>query len=250
MKNREGRQVVGWFGVAMLVMGASGLVNWWPRRAGWRAAFTVSRSAAGYRLWRELHGMAGIWGLAVFTTVSFAGVYLAFPEAVRALVDPVLPARDLRAAAAAVKVQPVKDAEPLGIDGAMALAQTEVPGAKTSFVFLPTQPEQPYRIALLRTGQERHETPVTVLVDPWARKVATVFDPRRFSAGETILGAQHAMHSGQGFGLVWKVLVFLSGLLPALFAATGIAMWLRRRRPVALGVPAVDYSHTARRAGE
>jgi uncharacterized iron-regulated membrane protein len=33
MKNREGRQLVGWLGVVMLVMGVSGLVNWWPRRS-------------------------------------------------------------------------------------------------------------------------------------------------------------------------------------------------------------------------
>ena len=58
---------------------------------------------------RELHGMAGIWGLVVFLTVSFGGVYLAFPETrAQRSIDPVLPARDLRAAAAAVKVEPVK----------------------------------------------------------------------------------------------------------------------------------------------
>ena len=33
MKNREGRQLAGWLGVAMLTMSASGLINWWPRRS-------------------------------------------------------------------------------------------------------------------------------------------------------------------------------------------------------------------------
>jgi uncharacterized iron-regulated membrane protein len=60
MRNREGRQLVGCFGVAMLVLAVSGLVNWWPRRGKWRTAFIVSPTARGYRLWRELHGMAGI----------------------------------------------------------------------------------------------------------------------------------------------------------------------------------------------
>jgi uncharacterized iron-regulated membrane protein len=99
MKNREGRQLVGWLGVVMFVMGMSGLVNWWPRPSQLRSAFTVSKQARGFRLYRELHGAGGIWGLAVFLTVSFAGVYLAFPEAVRSAVDRVLPARDLRARA-------------------------------------------------------------------------------------------------------------------------------------------------------
>jgi uncharacterized iron-regulated membrane protein len=249
MKTREGRQIVGGFGVVMLIMAVSGLVNWWPRLGAWRRAFAVSRGVRGFRLWRELHGAAGIWGLAILAAVSFAGTYLAFPETVRGLVNPVLPARDLRAAMAAIKIQPVKDAEPLGVDDAIALAQPGIPDGRPTLVFLPTRPDQAYRIALLRAGQDRHETPITVLVDPWARRVLATFDPREFSLGERMLAAQHALHSGQGLGFVWEMLVFLCGFLPALFAATGIAMWwLKRRRAAAK--PIIDPGYTARRAGE
>lgn len=242
LKTREGRQLVGWLGAAMLVMAVSGLVNWWPRRSGWRGAFVVARKARGVRLLRELHGVAGIWGMAVFAVVSFGGVYLAFPGTVRGVIDPVLPTRDIRAAAAAIKVQPAKGVEPLDIDGAIGLASVTVQNGRVAFVFLPVKPDQPYRVALLHPGQERGETPVTVLVDPWSRSVAATFDPTQFSAGETILAAQHALHSGHGFGLVWKILVFLSGLLPALFAVSGIAMWwLRRRAPTAN--PVIDRGY-------
>ncbi len=34
------------------------------------------------------------------------------------------------------------------------------------------------------------------------------------------------VHFGQGLGWVWRILVCLSGLLPAIFAYTGIPMWL------------------------
>jgi uncharacterized iron-regulated membrane protein len=168
------------------------------------------------------------------------------------MVDTVLPpVRDLRAAATAVKVEPVKGAEPLDIDGALAVAQATFPASRVNLVFLPAKPEQPYRISLLRAGQERGETPVTVLVNPWTHRMAGVFDPLDFSAGEAMLAAQHALHSGRGFGLLWKLLVFVSGLLPTLFAATGIAMWLKRRhRSVARVLPLIDQSQTARRAGE
>jgi uncharacterized iron-regulated membrane protein len=250
MKNREGRVAIGWFGVAMLVMTVSGLVNWWPRRATWRSAFRVSRNARGYRLWRELHGAVGVWGLAVLAIVSFGGIYLAFPETVRNLVDRVLPARDLRGAASAVKVHPIEDVAPLGIDDAIALAAAGMPDGRPTVIFLPTKPDQPYRIALSRAGQARRETPVTVLVDPWAHRVVETFDPNGFSAGERLLAAQHAIHAGQGFGPVWKALVFLCGLLPALFAATGIAMWLKRRRSAAPAVLLLDRVYPSRSARE
>jgi uncharacterized iron-regulated membrane protein len=245
-KSRDGRRLVGWLGIAMLVMAVSGLFNWWPQRGGWRHAFGVSRNARGIRL---LHGTAGIWGFAVLAVVSFGGVYLAFPEPVRGLVDIVLPARDLRAAVAAVKVVPVAGAEPLGIDDALSIARGAVPDGRATLAVLPIRPDQPYRIALLRAGQERHASPVTVLVDPWTRRIVETFDPRQFTAGETLLAVQHALHSGQGFSPIWKIAVFLCGLLPTLFAVTGIAMWLKRRR-LSNAVILVDHAYPTRRARE
>jgi uncharacterized iron-regulated membrane protein len=255
LRNREGRQLIGWFGVAMLVMAISGLVNWWPRRGSWRAGFTVARGARGYRLYRDLHGAVGIWGLAVLVAVSFAGVYLSFPESVRSVVDLVLPARDLRGVASAMRVEPVQGSDPLGIDAAVALARERMPDTAVQLVFLPARPDQPIRVVLRRAGEDRHGPPVTVLVDPWARRVVEVFDPRGFSPGETILAWQHALHAGEGFGPIWKMLVFLSGLLPLLFTVTGVLMWqLRRRRrqtvPAAGSNSLADPVYTARRAGE
>lgn len=255
LRNREGRQLIGWFGVAMLAMAVSGLINWWPRRGQWRAGFTVARGASGYRLHRDLHGAVGIWGIAVFATVSFAGVYLAFPESIRSVIDVVLPARDLRAAAAAMRVEPVAGAKRAGIDDAVAVARSGFPETAPRFVFLPTRPDQPIRIGLARPGDERGTPVITVFVDPWTRAVVEIFDPSGFSLGERVLAWQHALHAGRGFGPVWQGLVFACGLLPLLFTVTGVLMWLRRqrwRRPRAAASQdaIIDQPYTARRAGE
>ena len=254
LRNREGRQLIGWLGVAMLAMCVSGLINWWPRRGRWRAAITVARGASGYRLHRDLHGAVGIWGLAVLATVSFAGVYLAFPASIRSAVDVVLPARDLRAAATVVRIDPVTNAERASIDDAVGLARGRFPDAALRVVFLPTRPEQPIRVGLTRPGEERGTPVITVFVDPWARRVVETFDPSGFSLGERLLAWQHALHAGRGFGPVWKGLVFVSGLLPLLFTVTGIVMWRlrQRRRPMAAENQSaiIDQPYAARRAGE
>src|SRR5437868_824573 len=53
---RDGRGlVVGWLGVAMLTLGITGLVLWWPKKGQWKNAFLVRRAASGLRLHRELH---------------------------------------------------------------------------------------------------------------------------------------------------------------------------------------------------
>jgi uncharacterized iron-regulated membrane protein len=260
MKNRDGRQLVGWLGVVMLGMGISGLVNWFPRlfqwrNGSWRQAFAVRRGGNGFRFNRELHGAAGIWGLIVFIVVTFGGIQLAFPETVRGIVNVVMPARDLRAAAGAIKVVPQKGTEPMPVDDAVALARSEVPNADLRFVFMPARPDQPIRIAFSRIGQDRREPTVTVFVDPWTRKIAATQDPRQYSAGETLLAWQHALHAGQGLGFVWKFLVFFCGFLPVIFSITGVAMWWLKRRgrmaPAAAEPGALmDPAYTARRAGE
>jgi uncharacterized iron-regulated membrane protein len=41
---------------------------------------------------------------------------------------------------------------------------------------------------------------------------------------------QRPIHQGTGFGPVWRFLVFLSGLVPALFVVTGLIMWAKKRK--------------------
>jgi uncharacterized iron-regulated membrane protein len=84
--------------------------------------------------------------------------------------------------------------------------------------------------------------------------VIEVLDPREYSIGERILAWQHAVHAGQALGWVWKLLVFLCGLLPLLFAVSGVTMWrLRRARSgsqLAASAVILDHINSARRAGE
>lgn len=224
---RDGRTVVGIFGLVMLGLGLSGLVLWWPKPGRWRAAFKVARGAKGYRFNRELHGATGIWGFLVFITVCFTGVDLAFPQTVGAVISSVLPARDLRAFTA--KLTP-GSGEALDADGAVQLATQAMPGSVVRNVGFPGRPDQPYRIGLARPTDIAGAPMATVFVDPWAKSVAEMRDPADYSAGETVLAWQHAVHSGEGTGWFWESLVFLSGLMPPLFAFTGVSMWLQKRR--------------------
>jgi hypothetical protein len=44
------------------------------------------------------------------------------------------------------------------------------------------------------------------------------------------------IHDGNDMGFVWQLFVFVTGLLPAIMATTGLIMWLRKRsRRGALG---------------
>ncbi len=225
-----GRSLVGWLGVAMLVLGCSGLFLWWPRGGRWREAFTVRRGAKGLRLHRDLHGAIGIWSLPIFLAVNFTGVYITFPQTFAVAVNAVSPSRDLRAATMQARVEPVHGAQPIAVDEAIALAQDGVPDARVLGAFLPTRPDQPLRVTLARTGHREGAPTITVVVDPWRRSIVEVIDPQTMSAGETFMAWQRALHEGVGLGGAYKFLVFLSGVIIPAFAVTGFLMWWIKRR--------------------
>lgn len=233
-----GRQVVGWLGVAMLVLGASGLVLWWPRGGRWHAAFRLARRGRGAALLRELHRTAGFWGLAVFMVVSFSGVFLAFPQTLGEAIRTVLPGRDVRTFAGPA-VTPQPGAPPLSLDAAIALARAAAPGAELRSVGLPQRPNQALRVSLAPPGTAGGPVPqLVVFVDPWQHRIVEQRDPKTYTAGETIVAWQRALHAGEGLGGVWRGLVFAAGLLPMFFTVTGVAMWaLKRRRPKKMAEP-------------
>jgi len=230
MRDRNGRQIIGWLGVAMLVLGTSGLIMWWPHPGRWRAVFRFQRGLRGPLLLRELHRTAGFWGLAVFVTVSFSGVYLAFPQTIADAVRIVTPARDLRGFTGPV-VKPLADVQPLDIEQAVALVRGVAPGMELRTVGLPLRPEQAIRIGMAPADAARGPVPtLTAFVDPWKHQIVELRDPQTYSPAESFLAWQRALHAGEGFGSAWRGLVFLSGFLPVLFTITGCSMWLMRRR--------------------
>jgi uncharacterized iron-regulated membrane protein len=225
---REGRQVVGWLGVAMLALGLSGIFIWWPKRGQWNTGFRIRRNARGYWLYRDLHGAVGIWGLVVFLIVSFSGIAIAFPQSVRSIVtlgtaQPPAPAFDLRRGP---KVEPIAGAAPLSLGAAVNLVKLKFPGADIRSIAIPASRSAAWRV----TVGSIDDGPVsTAYVDPWRKQITAVRNARGSSA-DAFMAWQRPLHQGSGWGALWRILVFLSGLLPSLFVTTGIVMWIKKRR--------------------
>ncbi len=221
-----GRPLVGWLGVAMLGLGVSGLVLWWPRRGQWKYAFGVRSTARGLRFHRELHGAAGIWIFLVFMAVSFSGVAITFPQTVRALVGggaAPAPGFNLREGP---RVEPVADAKRIAPDAALLIAEKQVPGGAVRSVTIPAQPAQAYSVAMA----SRFGTTATVFINPYSGAVMAVRDPANGGGADSFMALQRPLHDGQGLGPVWEFLVFLSGLVPTLFVVTGVIMWWKKRQ--------------------
>lgn len=223
-----GRPVIGWLGVGMVILGISGLVIWWPKRGQWRQALTIKRGARGLRLHRDLHGAVGFWSLIVFMVVSVTGVYIAFPRTLTAAVSAVT-GGSAESASPPAPIEVVEGAPPLDLGRLAESAQAAVPEGRLWRAMAPFRPGQPARAWLALPGAADGAPSVTVSLDPWTGDVLAIEDPRRFDAARTIEAWQRPLHEGRGLGPIWRALVFVSGLLPLLFAITGVSMWLIKR---------------------
>lgn len=224
LMGRDGRQIVGWFGVAMVLLGLSGIVLWWPKRGAWKYAFGIRKKAKGYLFHRDLHGATGIWLWVVFIIVSFSGVVIAFPDTARIASGAAVTAFDPRRGPA---IEPQEDVKPLGADAAVALVRAQYPNAAIASVALPARKTEAIRINL---GTMENGPVSIAYVDPYQNRIAGWRNPPTASQAERFVAWQRPLHAGEGWGPVWRFLVFVSGFLPLLFVITGTAMWLKKRK--------------------
>jgi uncharacterized iron-regulated membrane protein len=230
----SGRAIVGWVGVGMLVLALSGIYLWWPRNAGFVRGLRWRRGPATSF---NLHHMAGFWISIPLAVVSATGVYLGFPQQSRDLLAQVAPVtpRERGGFNAPLLASPHID-----IDRAVGLALGGESGARAGAIFLPTQRNQAWRIQLRPADSAE---PRTVLVDDRNGTLTTV-TPR---SGDRIAQWIRWIHEGSHSGVVWQILVFLCGVLPGVFAVTGVMIWLRSRRakPIARGASAIPQIDAA-----
>jgi uncharacterized iron-regulated membrane protein len=214
MMGRDGRLwAVGPMGIAMVLLGLTGLVLWWPKRGQWKYAFLVRRTAKGLRFHRELHAAVGIWIFVVFMAVSFSGVVIVWPQTFGMTAPGTNPRM-------VPTVEPMEGRR-LGATEAIIAARTAVPDLTPRSVTLPARPDQAIGVSYLAHGAVN----ATVFVDPYRGAVVLVRDPsQRFMAW------MRPVHDGSTLGPVWRFLVFLSGLVPALFVVTGMIMWAKKRK--------------------
>ena len=212
MSRETGRPIVGWLGVAMCLLGVSGLVLWWPKRGQWQYAFKVRPTATGLRFHRELHAATGIWIFLIFMAVSFSGVVIAWPQTMA-----------LNSGAVAARQMPTIDVgqgKQLGATEAVIAATAKAPDLKLRSITIPRRPDQPLMVNYLSHGAVN----AVMLFDPYRNQIIAVRDN-----SERFLAWMRPVHDGT-LNSVWRFLVFLSGLVPSLFIVTGLIMWWKKRQ--------------------
>jgi uncharacterized iron-regulated membrane protein len=226
-----GRKIVGWLGWAMSISCLTGLWLWWPRNGRVLKALQWRRSPS---VFSNLHHMVGFWILIPLLILSLTGVYISFPQTARALFGVAPPAAPggQKGGQPPRRVQPPPLADTrLTIDEAIQAAQAGMPG-ELAAVTLPSQGKTAvWQVALRMEGEER---PMTVRVDDATGEVLQGRGRDGREGGgpqaDPLSRLMRQTHDGDDTGPLWRSVIFLAGLAPAILGVSGTVMWLQRRR--------------------
>ncbi|MCJ2049279.1 PepSY-associated TM helix domain-containing protein [Methylobacterium sp. J-070] len=238
-----GRTITGACMLALLAFLGTGLYLRWPRVHRWRIWLKPSLSRPGRPRWWSLHAVAGTWLAPVYLVIALTGLTWSYPSfkdgATWLLVGDGAAAKPARAGRKAAREAPADASGPAAVDRAWAAFRTgEGREAGVATLTLPDLDATAIRIRWLPKGVD----------GPGARNEA-----RYDAATGALLGAERAadtplgrrimenileVHRGRFFGDLFALLFCLAALAMPGFAATGLTLYVLRRRAAARRRPA------------
>lgn len=220
-----GEVVMGYAGLAILVLLLSGLWAWWPRAGQWQKALALKRGAAPIRALYDWHKLTGLVSIALSLMLVGTGVMLALPVESNAVLAPALGPVDTPVwPATAMRGRLVS------VDAAIARAQAALPQARVAWIETPDVAGGVYVLRMQQPGDPSPRFPHSfVFVDAASGAVLDKVDAQLAGPLTTVNNWLHALHDGSAGGLVLRWLVLVAGLAPLGLFATGVLRWQKRR---------------------
>lgn len=227
-----GRSITGASTIALLVFLATGLYLRWPKIHSWRIWLKPALKRPGRPRWWSLHSIVGTWLVPVYLVVAVSGLTWSY-EPVKQAATWMLtgetpkpkPARSgPKAPAATEKAAPALDkawAAFLAGEGADApLAILTLPGPDATAI----------RIRYLAHGAGASRARNDMSFDAATGAVLSVSRDADKALGQSVADNMLEVHRGRFFGGVFALIFCAAALLMPLMAATGLVLYVLRRR--------------------
>lgn len=217
-----GRAVLTLAAFAYLLMLVSGVYLWWPTR--WANALAIRWSAGGRVALFDWHRVTGVvFGVLVLLAV-LSGAYMAWPPIagiLNALSD---------TPPASPPLVSGGPARPEIVEQAVARARAAFPEAAVGYVQVPAKPSLPIRVRL-RFPDDPHPNGLTsVWLHPDSAEPLRVDRWSDLSPGTQAYSYIYPFHTGELWGALWTVVIFVTGAALTAYSFTGLLLWWRRRR--------------------
>lgn len=219
------RWIVGFLGVAMLVLIGTGIVI---HRKILAELFTQRWGRSFRVVMSDLHKSAGIWGLGFHILIAATGAWMGlaplFEQGYRYVMTPT-------GRAEAKPPRPAPPAPPLqSLDAMYATAQQAVPGLEARYVSLRRWTTAGADVSFTGNLRGHLASTARVDIDAVTGVPKKVHDPRTQGFWSMVSGLMEPLHFGDFGGLALKWLYFVLGMTPAFLSISGTLIWLDARR--------------------
>ncbi|NQE61309.1 PepSY domain-containing protein [Caulobacter sp. RHG1] len=220
-----GNYVVGWIGVATLLLLITGLIVWWPK-GSWRKALAYKRRASPSRRLYDLHKLLGLSSLVLLLILSATGALLALPAEktwlLGKLIAPMTPIPS--------PVSTRHTGTQVSVGQALATAHAALPDAQLTWIDVPGPGDGAFRTRVRAPGDPTQRFPHSfVFVDQYSGKVLAVHDMRRGSSSTLVNAWIRPLHDASVGGLTTRILGVLVGFVPTMLFVTGFLRWRLRK---------------------
>ncbi len=223
-----GAKILGWSGIAMLLMMGVGLAAWWPRPGTVIKALRMKPGALPIRRLYDWHKVVGLGSLGFLVLLTVTGVLLAMPKESEAVLTPSLGAA--ARSPAVDRTAPFPPATRISVDQAVAAAERALPAARLVWIETPAADHGVYRLRLQAPGDPSARFPHSfVWISPASGKVEAITDARGAGPHDQVLNWIHPLHDGSACGLFGRCLCALMGLTPLALLVLGGMRWRLRR---------------------
>lgn len=224
-----GEQIVGVFGVVLILFCVTGVILWWPGSKRLRHGFQVRASRGALILNYDLHRVLGIVLLIPLAIVAVTGIVLVFPQYTK---GPLVKALGIERPPRPPEAR--GDPPRVSIEQVKGIVASRYAGAKLVAVQLPGNPKSAYHARLLLPGDAKVRygggAKLAVWIDPASAETLMEHDARSMPAGSRLMFEWiFPTHTGDIAGETGRFLMFVSGLMPLVLFITGLCIWSCKR---------------------
>lgn len=224
-----GKQVVGVFGIVLLLFCITGLVLWWPGVRRLDRGFKVRTTHGTLALNYELHRVVGIVLLVPLTLVAVTGIVLVFPTYTKA---PIVNAFGIERPP---KAPQASAGPPISVEAVRGIVARQYPAARLVGIQLPGNAKAAYQARLLLPGDSKMRygggAKLVIWIDAATGEMLKAYDAKSMPVSSRLMFEWiFPTHTGDIAGEAGRLLMFIAGLVPLILFMTGFYVWYQTRR--------------------
>jgi uncharacterized iron-regulated membrane protein len=223
LRDYGGRNIVGIFGIAFLILALSGIIIWFPKVGSFKSSLFLQKNLCGFVFHKNLHKVFGFWSLVFIFIISFSGIYLAFSKQINGIFFKETFGKN-------ITIEANKEINPKSLNDLVIKASNEFENAKLISIIFANKEKQPMRINFASDNYIDGQPYITVFINQFSGEILSIRNPQEYSIGEKFVSWLKPLHTAQGLGIFWYMIIFFIGLLPILFSITGFLMWKKKRK--------------------